>query len=181
MLDSINNMLVYHGSYTVVEYPNLKFCDTFADFGKGFYLTTDKNQAIRFAKSVGKRHSQNYGIVNVYMLSNFDGLDVYEFMDVSADWLNCIAGFRNRRYYNLCKAYRKYDVILGKVADDDTSLTLNNYVTAGYGEIGSEKAVKTAIELLEPDKLKDQIALRTKKAISRIQFLKSESVRVNGH
>lgn len=40
-----DGMLLYHGSYTVVNTPDLAKCATRKDFGKGFYLTTSKKQA----------------------------------------------------------------------------------------------------------------------------------------
>ena len=37
-----NRMVLYHGSYCVVENPDLEKCAAFKDFGRGFYLTTSK-------------------------------------------------------------------------------------------------------------------------------------------
>ena len=37
-----NGMVLYHGSYCVVENPDLEKCAAFKDFGRGFYLTTSK-------------------------------------------------------------------------------------------------------------------------------------------
>ncbi|MBR4146226.1 MAG: DUF3990 domain-containing protein [Lachnospiraceae bacterium] len=44
-------MKLYHGSYTSVEIPDLSACKPSKDFGLGFYLTTDLNQAKRFIKT----------------------------------------------------------------------------------------------------------------------------------
>ena len=38
-------MLLYHGSYTVIKRPRLLKNQRMHDFGDGFYLTTDKEQA----------------------------------------------------------------------------------------------------------------------------------------
>ena len=38
-------MLLFHGSYTKVESIDLNQCLKGKDFGKGFYLTSDPNQA----------------------------------------------------------------------------------------------------------------------------------------
>ena len=38
-------LVLYHGSYCVVENPDLEKCALYKDFGKGFYLTTSKEQA----------------------------------------------------------------------------------------------------------------------------------------
>jgi len=39
-------MIMYHGSYKAVEKPDLAFSRLRTDFGKGFYLTPIKSQAL---------------------------------------------------------------------------------------------------------------------------------------
>ena len=46
-----DGMLLYHGSYTPVENIDLNKCDEGKDFGKGFYVTADKNQARNFIRT----------------------------------------------------------------------------------------------------------------------------------
>ena len=60
------------------------------------------------------------------------------------------------------------------MADDQTALTLNNYVAGIYGEPGSEQADRTAIDLLEPERLADQFCFRTPDAIATLEFIRSE-------
>ena len=43
MIESIDGMYLYHGSYTAVEYIDLPKCERL-DFGKGFYLTSSYEQ-----------------------------------------------------------------------------------------------------------------------------------------
>ena len=45
-----DGIVLYHGSYCVVENPDLDKCAMYKDFGQGFYLTTSKEQAKSFAK-----------------------------------------------------------------------------------------------------------------------------------
>ena len=45
-----DGMILYHGSYCVVKNPDLEKCAMYKDFGRGFYLTTSKEQAKSFAK-----------------------------------------------------------------------------------------------------------------------------------
>ena len=40
-------MLVFHGSISKIEFPNVSFSKKYLDFGKGFYLTTFQKQAIK--------------------------------------------------------------------------------------------------------------------------------------
>ena len=48
------HMILYHGSNVAVEKPVLIKQNRFLDFGFGFYTTTNKEQAIDFAKKVTK-------------------------------------------------------------------------------------------------------------------------------
>lgn len=43
-------MIVYHGSYMIVKEPSVRFSKSNMDFGAGFYVTTVKEQAIRWAQ-----------------------------------------------------------------------------------------------------------------------------------
>ena len=40
-------MIVYHASPFIVEHPEVKYSRDFLDFGKGFYLTTIREQAVK--------------------------------------------------------------------------------------------------------------------------------------
>lgn len=42
-------MIVYHGSYCEIKLPNIVFSRDDLDFGKGFYVTSIKEQAINWA------------------------------------------------------------------------------------------------------------------------------------
>lgn len=48
-------MRVYHGSTFVVDKPNLEILNYRTDFGKGFYTTTDIEQAKRWTQIKKKR------------------------------------------------------------------------------------------------------------------------------
>lgn len=47
-------MILYHGTNCVVDKIDLNKCLPYKDFGKGFYLTTIKEQAEKMAKRVSK-------------------------------------------------------------------------------------------------------------------------------
>ena len=46
---------LYHASYVIVENIDLSLCADGKDFGKGFYVTTDYNQAYKFVKTAIKK------------------------------------------------------------------------------------------------------------------------------
>ena len=74
----------------------------------------------------------------------------------------------------LRKKYAAVDIIGGKVADDVTAITLNNYVAGAYGVPGTAQADRIAIELLEPERLTDHFCFRTPDAIRTQEFLRSD-------
>jgi len=178
MLKELNDIYVYHGSYTKVNKIDLTHAKRKKDFGAGFYVTTDKKQAMKFARLIAKRNGMKYGYINSYKLSNFTNLEVLEFLDANEEWLNCIVGFRSEEYSYLKSSNDLKDVIYGKIVDDETSLVINAYISGAYGKIGSEKASKIAIQLLEPNNLKDQICFKTKKSLEKLEYVSCEVVKI---
>ena len=59
-----NGLKVYHGSYIKVEDPDLKMCKAGKDFGVGFYVTTDIEQARRFVRLAVFKAQKNGEIAN---------------------------------------------------------------------------------------------------------------------
>ena len=176
MIDDFNNIIVYHGSYTEVRNPDLDKCKAGKDFGKGFYITTDKSQAIKFSRLIAARYNTSYGIVNEYLLSDINDLTYYNFENTDIDWLNCVVGNRRKQFKHLCEKWNNYDILSGKVANDDTSTVINAYLLGLYGEIGSDNAARIAISNLEPENFKNQLCFKTEKAIKKLKFINSEKV-----
>ena len=167
-------MIVYHGSDSVVENIDLKKCHPYKDFGKGFYVTTDKNQAVKFSKLVARKNGKSKGYVSSYEMSDCSKLRVIEFKTTNKDWLNCVVGYRNLDNRNLKDEYDDADIIIGKIADDDTAFVINAYTSGVFGEIGSDEAVKMAVKRFVPEKLKDQLCFKSKKAILKLKYINSE-------
>lgn len=59
-------MLLYHGSNVTVEKPNIIQSERTLDFGTGFYLTTDFEQAKRWAILTTSRKKEGIPTVNVF-------------------------------------------------------------------------------------------------------------------
>ena len=57
---------LYHGSTVSVRKPSLRPGRPNADFGKGFYTTSNLEQAIRWAHIKQEREEAQYAIVSVY-------------------------------------------------------------------------------------------------------------------
>lgn len=176
--------ILYHGSYADIREIDLSKCMPWKDFGRGFYLTTDREQARRFipaslkkAQATGAAYAgQRHGFVSAYQVEEIDGLMTYEFMAADLDWLQFVS--LNRRSI-LADALQPTvnpmlfdaDVIIGKIANDQTNRVITTYLTGLYGEVGSQSAGQIAIGLLLPDRLKDQVCFRTQCAVDQLALV----------
>ena len=175
-------MKLYHGSYTIVKKPNLSACKPTKDFGLGFYLTTDINQAKRFVKTAVQKaikngvtvENTNTGFVSVFELSDPSGIRIFEFAGADREWLHCVAAHRsNKLFSDEIEKWSGFDVIAGKIANDNTNMVITTYMNGLYGPVGSDRADDTAIGLLLPNKLTDQICFKTDKSLGKIKFVSS--------
>ena len=84
-----DGLVLYHGSYCEVPAPDLGKCAKQKDFGQGFYLTTSREQAVKFlnialskAKTVGLIDpEQVYGFISTYTVHRPG------FVPSETDWL----------------------------------------------------------------------------------------------
>ena len=63
-------MVLYHGSNVEVKEPRLLKVQRELDFGKGFYTTTDLEQAIKWAKRTSRRLRCEKGYVSAYEIED---------------------------------------------------------------------------------------------------------------
>jgi hypothetical protein len=52
-------MILYHGSYLAVEKPYIIFSRDNVDFGKGFYTTPIREQAVRWSERFKRRRGKD--------------------------------------------------------------------------------------------------------------------------
>ena len=78
-------MILYHGSYTAIQTPNIIHSRSRLDFGAGFYLTNIYEQAKKWA--VRFRYRKCPCIVNVFEL-DYDS-DVYQMLSTGEADLHC--------------------------------------------------------------------------------------------
>lgn len=185
MPEFVNGMRLYHGSYCTVEKPDLNKCAKYKDFGQGFYLTTSKEQAQNFIRiSLKKAISQNlvstdcnFGYVTVFTLNLKESLNYYEFTDTDASWLHCVVGHRKcGSFDSVVKKMSVYDVISGKIANDQTNATIATYMDGIFGPMGTDNADRVCISLLLPERLQNQFCFRTQKSINCLSFKESEKI-----
>lgn len=175
MIQSRKGITLYHGTADRFTTPGFIDVVGVKDFGPGFYCTTDRNQAIKFAKNRSYSRRTNMAYVNQYYIETFDGLRILEFETASLEWLSFICRNRTRVPFR-----HGYDVVIGKIADDDTRRTLDAYMRGDYNHFAQpgQSVEQLVIRTLEPDRLKNQVCLCTPLALSRLVFVKASVVRV---
>ena len=178
-------IVLYHGSYCVVEKPDLEKCAKFKDFGRGFYLTSSKEKAKNFAKITATKAKsrghiaadEKFAYISCFKVDSVDNLNIFAYETADVNWLHCIVAHRrNDVFVELRKQMESYDVISGKIANDDTNTTIMAYMGNVFGEMENGQSDKMCISLLLPERLQDQFCFRTEKALSKLRFLKSEKV-----
>lgn len=176
---------LYHGSYIAVPKVELSRCNKGLDFGRGFYVTTSKQQAVSFVSSSVKRNIRekkipgdfdvNEGQVSIYAFHTCPELKIKLFFNADVEWLHFVASNRNHRLFPEIQAeFQEYDIIGGKIADDDTAVTLNSYVTGLYGTPGDKEVDRFVINKLLPNRLEDQLCFRTDFSLDFLEFVRSE-------
>ena len=182
-----DGLLLYHGSYAPVEKVDLDKCQPGKDFGQGFYLTTDQQQAkgfiassLRKARALGSVDAaQRHGYVSVFRYVSMDPApSFYSLPDADRQWLWFVA--LNRRRALAEKLESKIDpellsaeVVAGKIANDTTNPVITTYLNGLYGPVEDDLSAQTAIRLLLPDRLKDQYCFLTENAVAHLEFLEA--------
>lgn len=153
-------MKLYHGSNVTVEVPKVLQSDRKLDFGTGFYLTSSLEQAQRWAKLATERRKVGSPLVSVYEIDEkeMERLNVKRFDRVNTEWLKFITDNRNG-----VAVESGYDIIIGAVANDKTMPSIRLYLMGVYDE-------EETIKRLMPQKLKDQYAFKTEKAVNLLHF-----------
>ena len=150
-------MILYHGSFLVVPSPDLKCSRPNVDFGRGFYTTPIREQAIKWCGRFQRRGKP--GLISRYFLDEeaFRILKVKKFESYSEDWLDLILTCRrgNDPY--------DFDIVAGGVANDKVFNTVELYFDH---LIDKDEALRR----LRYEKPNMQICFRTERALSYLRF-----------
>ena len=158
-------MLLYHGSTMAVRKPIVSRGRGKTDFGKGFYTTTSREQAEKWAQIKRDRMGDEaHAIVSVFELDdavlNNSAYHTRHFDGATAEWLDFVVG--NRRG----EVHHNFDLIMGPVANDKLYATITLY------ENGILDA-NAAIEQLNTHQLFDQLSFHTTKACKLLTFIET--------
>ncbi len=186
MITLQHEMLLYHGSYTSIQNIDLNRCIGGLDFGIGFYLTSSFEQAYNYVPlSIKKSIRMNNvpsdfkvedGQISIYKFHYDPNLLAYYFQETNVEWLHFVATNRKKDLFpQLLKKYSAIDIIGGKIADDQTARTIQQYIEGlDFGKPGTSEADEMALKRLLPNRLKDQFCFRTQDAINHLEFIRSE-------
>lgn len=157
---------LYHGSTVTVRKPSLRPCRPNADFGKGFYTTSVKEQAVRWAHIRQEREDAPRAVVSVYefdesLLDNADW-NIRRFTGADEPWLLFVTDCRKSRPHD-------YDIVQGPVANDKVFTTVNLFES---GVLSAEAAILQ----LKAYKTYDQLSFHTPRVIGTLKFVESFEV-----
>lgn len=121
-------MKLYHSSYVSVVKPDVMHSRDYLDFGKGFYLTSIHEQAVRYAQRFIRRQRDAW--LNAYEFE-FDPSEwkILEFDSYDRDWLRFVANCRSGEDAS------DFDLIIGGIANDKVIQTLDRYFEGTLSEI----------------------------------------------
>ena len=161
-------MIVYHGTNIVIEKPKIVNRYKTLDFGEGFYTTENENQAREFAVKVCERRSPNfYPIVNCYeFIKDINSFSVLKFEAPDENWLDFVV--ERRKGISLIK---KYDIIIGPVANDDVFGTIILYET---GQLDKESVIKR----FNVKKLYNQVVFCNELVLGSLTYKQSYKIEV---
>ncbi len=165
--------VIYHGGLTRVERIDLSLSTPSKDFGRGFYTTTSREQAERFARIKKKRAGATESFVSVYACCPLANLITHWFTTPGMDWLDFVLfnrGFLEGSNPILSNHSRLPDIIIGPVANDTVGVVLSLLTNGAFGDPSSETAKRIAITQLRTEKLVDQIFFGTPEAVSALTF-----------
>lgn len=172
-------MILFYGSNGLIDKPIYGYGSLTNDYGRGFYLTPDKDMANLWASKFSNGYSITYDLdltdLNVLNLSSNTKEDTLRWIALliknrfddrtkakntkAIEWLN--------KYYSIDTS--SYDVIIGYRADD----TYFNYSKAF---LKNEISLETLEKAMKMGNLGKQVVLISEKAFSKITRVSFEKI-----
>ena len=159
-------MILYHGSNMDIVKIDLSKSKVGKDFGCGFYLSADKEQALELAERKTEQLGEGIPKLNVY---EFDetylravDLNVLCFREYSKEWAEFVLRNRDRKGKH---PVHGYDIVIGPIADDGVTYQLRRY---SEGDISMRRLVE---ELKYAKGLTIQYFFGTERALSYLRKL----------
>ncbi len=119
-------MKLYHGTNQTFDVIDLQISKPNKDFGKGFYLSADYEQALNMARIKVEQQQQGTPLVIEFDVDEeaMNALRLLRFDDYSEQWAEFILANRNN---STGRPAHDYDIVIGPIADDRVGLQLWKY------------------------------------------------------
>lgn len=128
-------MILYHGSNILIREIDLSMSKVGKDFGCGFYLSSDKAQALELAEKKTEQLGFSTPVLNVYdfdesCLTGTD-LSVGRYDGYTLEWARFV--LMNRKNRTRIQAH-DYDIVIGPIANDAVGFQIRR-LTSGLIDI----------------------------------------------
>ena len=131
---------LYHGSNVSIEQIDLSLSRKGKDFGCGFYLNANRQQAMDMAIRTTQRMRSGTPTVTAYLFDesilNKSGLNVKIFDDYSVEWAEFV--LMNRKNTSDTPAH-SYDIVIGPIANDTVGVQIRRFI---MGYISMERLIE---------------------------------------
>ena len=119
-------MRLYHGTNRDFDKIDLLKSKPNKDFGRGFYLSANYEQALNMAKVKVEQLESGQPIVQTYLIDEhaLENLKVLHFEKYSEEWAKFILRNRNNPTN---QPVHEYDVVVGPIANDRVGVQLWKY------------------------------------------------------
>ena len=162
-------MILYHGTNADIESIDLTKGLRFKDFGKGFYLTPNRETACRMAQKRARLFGGTATLIT-YELDDSalqSDLKVRVFPEkASVEWFLFVDANRDRKSK---QPVHDYDIVVGPIADDGVVLQLTNYREGIYSP-------EEAARLLQDRYLDQQYYFGTERALNFLHKINVETI-----
>lgn len=123
---------LYHGSNVVIERIDLSMTKRGKDFGQGFYLNANADQAMAMAVRTARFLNEGQPTLSCFDFDEEEakalGLNIKIFPEYSEEWAQFVV--MNRKNNSDIPAH-SYDIVIGPIADDTVGVQIRRYIM-GY-------------------------------------------------
>ena len=123
---------LYHGSNIAIEQIDLSRSKRGKDFGQGFYLNTNPDQAMEMAARTTRFLNEGTPTLSCFEFDEEEavknGLNIKVFPDYSEEWAEFVV--MNRKNDSDVPTH-PYDIVIGPIADDTVGVQIRRFIM-GY-------------------------------------------------
>lgn len=123
---------LYHGSNVAIEHIDLSRSKRGKDFGQGFYLNANPDQAMEMAARTTRFLNEGKPTLSCFEFDEDEaiknGLNIKIFPEYSEEWAKFVV--MNRKNNSDVQAH-PYDIVIGPIADDTVGVQIRRFIM-GY-------------------------------------------------